>query len=164
LDGQEVRMTGSRRCFLVLVMSWLVAGGGWSPLAAQQRAPTPDVAVYVPALSDTTNRDLRAVAETCATRLVAQLTAESLVVVRRPPLDLVNLARARPARFAMVGKLEVREGKYSLEWDLVEVATGDELRAYFVGPALSDLINQAGPMAQRIRAAIREYSAGDRKP
>jgi len=153
-------MTESRRLYLALVASSLLAAGGWPALAAQQRTATPDVAVYVPLLSDTTNRDLRAVAETCVVRLVAKLAAESLVVVRRPPLDLVNLARARPARFAMVGKLELQEGKYSLEWNLVEVATGDELRAYFVGPALSDLIDQAGPMAQRIRAAIREREAG----
>ena len=157
-------MTESRRCFLVLLTSSLLTASAWSALAAQERAHTPDVAVYLPVLSDTSNRDLRAVAETCVARLVMQLAAESLVVVRRPPRDLVDLARARPARFAMVGKLELQEGKYSLEWDLIEVATGDELRAYFVGPGSADQLNQAGPMAQRIRAAIREYSAGDRKP
>lgn len=153
-------MTESRRCLLVLLTWSLLTASGWSALAAQQRAPTPDIAVYVPTLSDTTNRDLRAVAETCVTRLVAQLAAESLAVVRRPPLDLVNLTRAHPARFAMVGKLELQEGKYSLEWDLIEVATGDELRAYFVGPGSADQVTQVGPMAQRIRAVIREYSAG----
>ena len=156
-------MTESRRWSLVLLAS-LVTGSGWSALAAQQPAHTPDVAVYLPVLSDTTNRDLRAVAETCVARLVMKLAAESLVVVRRPPRDLMDLARARPARFAMVGKLELQKGKYSLEWDLIEVATGDELRAYFVGPGSADQLNQAGPLAQRIRAAIREYSAGDRKP
>jgi hypothetical protein len=153
-------MTGSRSRFLVLVSSSLLGGSVGSALAGQQRAATPDVAVYLPALSDTTNRELRAVAETCVTRLVAQLAAESLVVVRRPPLDLVNLARARPARFAMVGKLELREGKYSLEWDLLEVATGDELRSYFAGPALAGVMELAGAMAPRVRAAIREREAG----
>ena len=117
-------MTESRRCFLVLLTSSLLAAGGWSALTAQQPAHTPDIAVYLPVLSDSTNRNLRAVAESCVTRLVAQLAAESLVVVRRPPIDLVNLARARPARFAMVGKLELQAGKYSLEWNLLEVATG----------------------------------------
>ena len=153
-------MTESRRCFLVLLTSSLLAATGWSAVAAQQRAQAPDVAVYLPVLSDTTNRDLRAVAETCVARLVMKLAAESLVVVRRPPLDLVNLARARPARFAMVGKLELREGKYSLEWNLVEVSTGDELRAYFAGPALAGAMDLAGAMAPRVRAAIREREAG----
>ncbi len=157
-------MTESRRCFLVLLTSSLLTASGWSALTAQQRPQTPDVAVYLPVLSDTTNRDLRAVAETCVARLVMKLAAESLVVVRRPPRDLVDLARARPARFAITGKLELREGKYSLEWNLVEVATGDELRAYYGGPALADLIDLAAPAAPRIRAAIREASAGDRRP
>jgi TolB-like protein len=148
-------MIESRRLSFLLVVSSLLSGG-WSALAAQQRAPTPDIAVYVPALSDTTNRDLRAVAESCVTRLVAKLAAESLVVVRRPSIDLVNLARARPARFAMVGKLELQAGKYSLEWDLVDVTTGDELRAYAAGPALASVLDIADAMAPRIRAAIRE--------
>lgn len=156
-------MIGSRRCLLVLLTSSLLTGSGWSALAAQQRAQTPDVAVYLPVLSDTTNRDLRAVAETCVARLVTKLAAESLVVVRRPSRDLVDLARARPARFAITGKLELREEKYSLEWSLVEVATGDELRASFGGPTLADVIDLAAPAAPRIRAAIREASAGDRK-
>ena len=156
-------MIGSRRCLLVLLTSSLPTGSGWSALAAQQRAQTPDVAVYLPVLSDTTNRDLRAVAETCVARLVTKLAAESLVVVRRPSRDLADLARARPARFAITGKLELREEKYSLEWSLVEVATGDELRAYFGGPTLADVIDLAAPAAPRIRAAIREASAGDRK-
>jgi hypothetical protein len=151
-------MTESRRLFLALLTSSPLVGG-WPALTAQQRGAIPDVAVYPPALSDTTNRELRAVAESCVVRLVAKLTAETLVVVRRPPIDLVNLTRARPARFAMVGKLELKDG-YSLEWNLLDVSTGDELRAYFVGPALSDLLDQAGPMAQRIRAAIREREAG----
>ena len=86
-------MIGSRRCLLVFLTSSLLTGSGWSALAAQQRAQTPDVAVYLPVLSDTTNRDLRAVAETCVARLVTKLAAESLVVVRRPSRDLVDLAR-----------------------------------------------------------------------
>jgi hypothetical protein len=148
---------------MAFVISSLLAGV-WSPLPAQQRARTPDVAVYLPVLSDATNRDLRAVAETCVVRLVARLAAETLAVVRRPPIDLVDLPRARPARFAMTGKLELQAGKYSLEWDLVEVATGDELRAYYGGPALADVIDLAGLAAPRIHAAIREHSAPAGKP
>jgi hypothetical protein len=153
-------MTEFRRCVLVLLTSSLLTGSGWSALAAQQRPHTPDVAVYLPVLSDTTNRDLRALAESCVVRLVAKLAAETLVVVRRPPMDLVDLTRARPARFAMVGKLELQAGKYSLEWNLLEVATGDELRSYFAGPALAGMMELGGAIAPRVRAAIREREAG----
>lgn len=156
-------MTASRRFSFAFVMYSLLAGA-WSTLAAQHRARMPDVAVYLPVLSDTTNRDLRAVAESCVARLMTGLAAETLVVVRRPPLDLVDLARTRPARFAMVGKLSLQEGKYSLEWNLVDVATGDELRSYFAGPALTDLLSLAGPAAPRIHAAIRERAAAGHQP
>lgn len=156
-------MIAFRRLCLALVMSSLCAGE-WSALAAQHRARMPDVAVYLPALSDTANRDLRAVAESCVVRLMTGLAAETLVVVRRPPIDLVDLARARPSRYAMVGKLSLQEGKYSLEWNLVDVATGDELRSYFAGPALADLLSLAAPAASRIHAAIREQTAAERKP
>lgn len=138
----------------------LLVGVGTPTLAAQQPGATPprrpDVAVYSFALSDSTHGGLRALAESCVTRLVARLAAESLTVTRRPPLDLVDLRRARPARYAMVGTLELAAGKYSLEWDLVEVDTGDELRAYFAGPSAADILGSPVLAAPRIAAAIRE--------
>jgi TolB-like protein len=136
---------------------------GSSSLAAQQPRATPshrpDVAVYSLTLSDSTNGSLRALAESCVARLVVQLAAESLTVTRRPPLDLVDLRRVRPARFAMVGTLALAAGKYSLEWDLVEVDTGDELRAYFAGPSAANILGIPVAAAPRIAAAIRERVA-----
>lgn len=132
-------------------------------LAAQQPGATPsrrpDVAVYSLTLSDSTNGNLRALAESCVARLVVQLAVESLTVRRRPPLDLVDLRRVRPARFAMVGTLALAAGKYSLEWDLVEVDTGDELRAYFAGPSVANILGSPVAAAPRIANAIRERDA-----
>jgi len=141
----------------------LLALVGAPLLAAQQPGATPsrppDVAVYSLTLSDSTIGNLRALAESCVARLVVQLAAESLTVRRRPPLDLVDLRRVRPARFAMVGTLALAAGKYSLEWDLVEVDTGDELRAYFAGPSAADILGSPVLAAPRIAAAIRERDA-----
>lgn len=136
---------------------------GTPTLAAQQPGATParrpDVAVYSLTLADSTNGSLRALAESCVARLVVQLAAESLTVTRRPPLDLVDLRRARPALFAMVGTLRLVAGKYSLEWDLVEVESGDELRAYFAGPSEANILASPVAAAPRIAAAIRERVA-----
>jgi TolB-like protein len=146
------------RCSVLLLV--LV---GTPTLAAQQPGATPsrrpDVAVYSLTLSDSANSGLRALAESCVTRLVVQLAAESLTVTRRPPLDLVDLRRARPARFAIVGTLRLAAGKYSLEWDLVEVDSGDELRAYFAGPSAANILGSPVAAAPRIAAAIRERDA-----
>jgi hypothetical protein len=147
----------------------LLALIGWSSLGAQQRAAAPsripDVAVYALTLSGPADASGRALADSCVARLVRQLEAESLSVVRPPPLDLKDLRRARPARFAMVGKLEFASGKYSLEWSLLEIETGDELRSYFAGPGAAEVITLADAAAPRIAAAIREQVAGpSRRP
>ena len=146
------------RCSLLLLVVV-----GTPTLAAQQPGPAPprrpDIAVYSFALSDSTDGGLRALAESCVTRLALRLAAESLTVTRRPPLDLVDLRRARPARYAMVGTLELAAGKYSLEWTLVEVETGDELRTYFAGPSAAEILGSAVLAAPRIAAAIRERDA-----
>ena len=150
-------MTTLRLSVLLLVVV------GTPTLAAQQPSATPprrpDIAVYSFALSDSTNGGLRALAESCVTRLAVRLAAESLTVTRRPPLDLVDLRRARPARYAMVGTLELAAGKYSLEWALVEVDTGDELRTYFAGPSAAEILGSPVLAAPRIAAAIRERDA-----
>ena len=135
---------------------------GWVTLAAQQPGATasrlPDLAVYALTLSDPADSGLRAFAESCVARLVVRLAAESLTVVRRPPIDLKDLRRARAARYAMTGKLELKDGQYSMEWSLVEIETGDELRAYFAGPARAHILGMADA-APRIIAAIRERDA-----
>jgi hypothetical protein len=59
----------------------------------------------------------------------------------------------------MVGTLALAAGKYSLEWDLVEVDTGDELRAYFAGPSAANILGIPVAAAPRIAAAIRERVA-----
>jgi protocatechuate 3,4-dioxygenase beta subunit len=136
---------------------------GATSLAAQQPggAPPrlPDVAVYPLSLSDSANAGLRALAESCVVRLVVRLAAERITAVRRPSLDLVDLRRARPARFAMVGTLGLAAREFSLEWNLVEVDSGDELRTYFIGPSTADVLAGPTAAAPRIATAIRERVA-----
>jgi len=129
------------------------------PASAQQAAMVvrpADVAIYPLTLADTANAGLRVLRDSCAGLMARRLTAERLVVMRRP-VPLRELRRAKTARFAITGTLAVEEGKYSTELSLVDVASNEELRSYFSGPdSLACRVPEAA--AARIASVIREAS------
>ena len=70
--------------------------------------------------------ELRRVADDCLAQLATALAAKSVKVARLAALDEKTVARAKPARWAVLGKLERKKDTISAELRLMEVATGDE--------------------------------------
>lgn len=99
--------------------------------ASAQQPATPDVALAPFAVVADQNGDLRRVADDCLEQLATALTAKGVKVARLQKLDEKTMATARPARWAVLGKFERQKDAISVELRLMEVATGDEMRAYF---------------------------------
>jgi len=57
----------------------------------------------------------------------------------------------------MVGTLALAAREYSLEWKLVEVDSGDELRTYFIGPSAANILAGPAAAAPRIAAATETH-------
>lgn len=101
-----------------------------SHAGAQTAAPVAEVAVAPFAAEAGDDEAVRAQSQRCFERFAAALTATGIRVVRDPQLSQENL-RSIPAFWAVLGRLDHKEGQFRLELRLLEVKSGDELRSYF---------------------------------
>ena len=138
------------------VLAWSMAAGG-----ASGQSPNADVALAPFAVTGDKAKELRPVADDCLAQLATALAGKSVKVSRLPTLDEKTLERAKPARWAVLGKLERKKDSISAELRLMEVATGDEMRSYFHTSADPKEIVALGPRAaDRIAAFVKEQRAG----
>jgi hypothetical protein len=138
------------------VLAWSMAVGG-----ASGQSPNADIALAPFAVAGDKANELRPVSDDCLGQLAAALAAKGVKVSRLPSLDEKTLERARPARWAVLGKLERKKDSISAELRLMEVATGDEMRSYFHTSADPKEIAALGTRAaDRIAAFVKEQRAG----
>lgn len=127
-----------------------------APSLPAQRAPAraPDVAVLPLTLEPAGDSGLARLADSCLAHLVRALAAETLTVARRT--SLAAAPGLPPARFAIKGTLKREGDTFSVELDLIDAASGDELRSYFnSGKLPADITGVADLAAPRIARAIR---------
>jgi hypothetical protein len=134
------------------VVAWSMAGG-----AASGQSSNADVALAPFVVAGDKANELRPVADDCLAQLAAALAGKGVKVARLPALDEKTLARAKPARWAVLGRLERKKDTIAAELRLLEVATGDEMRSYFHTSADPKEITALGARAaDRIAAFVKE--------
>ncbi|HET8622718.1 MAG TPA: hypothetical protein VFM14_04085 [Gemmatimonadales bacterium] len=129
-----------------------------APLHAQN--PRPQVAVAPFSVESDSTGAVRAVAEACLDGLVSELRAKGITVVQHAQLSETKLAAARPALVAVLGKFRREGAQYPGDLRLMEVQSGEELRAYFTNdkdPAAAAKSGQAA--AGRIASVLKELKA-----
>ena len=108
----------------------LLAFAGSSAPGSPPRAPA-GVAVAPFTVENDSAGVLRDVADRCLERLVAGLAAKGVTVTQRAQLSAEKLDAARPARWAVLGHLERKNGQFQAELRLLDVESAEELRSYF---------------------------------
>jgi hypothetical protein len=136
-------------------LSVMVAG------ASSAQSGNPEVALAPFAVAGARAGDLRPTADECLERLAAALAAKSVKVSRLASLDEKTLARARPARWAVLGRLERVNDSVRAELRLMEVATGDEMRSYFnTSSDPKEIVALGARAAERIAVFVGEKRSG----
>jgi hypothetical protein len=126
---------------------------------------SPEVAVAPFAVVEDSTGALRSAADACLDRLAAVLVAKGIRVVRLASLEERDLPRARPARWAVLGRFSWREGRAQAELRLMAVGTGEELRFYHnADPDPQKLAALGGAAAERIAVLVRETRSTSSRP
>lgn len=100
---------------------------------------------------------VRAVADKCLAALVAGLKVKGVVVAEHPQLSEKKLDAARPALVVVLGQFTREGGQYSGELRLLEVASGEELRSYFINDKNPGAIAKSCEAAAgRIAGVVKE--------
>lgn len=125
--------------------------------ASAQQPASADVALAPFAVVADQKGDLRRVADDCLEQLATALAAKGVRVARLQKLDEKTIATAKPARWAVLGRFERLKGSISVELRLMEVATGDEMRAFFHTSAdPKEIAAVGGRVADRIALFVKE--------
>jgi hypothetical protein len=127
-----------------------------SHAGAQTAKATVDVIVGPFIVESDKDAALRAAAESCSARLAAALTAKGVKVARDPQLTQTNLKKAA-ALWAMLGRLERKEGQAHLGLLLLDVQSGEELRSYYGSDKAPQVVcGTAEKAAERVAVFVNE--------
>lgn len=142
------------RCLYLLAATTLVLALG-PDVDAQTPKLVSDV-VVAPLVVESGNDALRTVSNSCVEQLVAALKLKGVAVARDPQLTQKNLKSAA-APWAVLGRLDRKEGQFTLELQLLEVQSGDEMRSYFNSDKdPQGACRTVGKVAERIAAFVKE--------
>lgn len=116
-----------------------------------------EVALFPLTVTPSRDSTLVRLADSCITLLTGKLRALGVTVVRRTSAAPKDWSAFRAAPFAITGTVARLPDGIDVELDLLDAATGDELRAYlYRGPELNNLLRLGEGAGERIKAAIRE--------
>jgi hypothetical protein len=129
-----------------------------TPTAADgQSREMADVAVAPFAVESDGDKALRTTGDACLERLVQGLSDLGVAVLRRPELSERTLTSARPAPWALLGRVARENGVIAVELRLMDVASGEELRSYFNSDKDPQIAANVGKAAAgRIAAFVKE--------
>ena len=148
---------------MVTLRVWLAGGVlAWSMAAGELsgQPPNADIALAPFTVAGDKANELRPVADDCLGQLATALAGKGVKVSRLPSLDEKTRARAKPARWAVLGKVERKKDMISAELRLLDVASGEEMRSYFHTSADPKEIAAMGARAaDRIAAFVKEQRA-----
>jgi len=146
----------SRLILIACALTFAISSG-----ASPMQPANSDVALAPFAVVGDQSGDLRKVADQCLEQLAAALSAKGVKVARQPSLDEKTLARAKPARWAVIGRFERAKDAIKAELRLMEVATGDEMRSYFNASAdPKEIVALGARAAERIALFVQEHRSG----
>lgn len=149
---------------MLIVQSILVGSalmGVLSIAGSPMQPPNPELAVAPFAVIGDKAGDLRAVADECLEQLAKALSAKGVSVARHSSLDDRTLSRAKPARWAVLGRFEREKNSIRAELRLMEVSTGDEMRSYFNSSSdPKEIVALGARAAERIAVFVQEKRAG----
>jgi hypothetical protein len=146
---RHVRLLATATLILVL----------FSDARAQTSQSVNDVIVGPFVVTSDSSDALRAAAENCAARLAAALKAKGIAVARDPQQTEKNL-NAASASWALLGRLDRKEGQFRLELRLMEVKSGDELRSYFGADKDPQAVcSTAEKAAERVAAFVKQQKS-----
>jgi len=145
----------------MMTLRLILVGCALSPALWSAGAPLqprdPDIALAPFAVVGAQARDLRPIADDCLERLAMALAAKGVRVAKVPSLDEKTIARAKPARWAVLGRFEVVKDVIQAELRLMEVSTGDEMRSYSNGMAeAKEVAAFSTRVAERIALFLEE--------
>jgi hypothetical protein len=128
-----------------------------------QASPAVDVVVAPFSVDRDSSGVLRALADTCLDHLINGLKTKGIAVERRPQLSEKKLDAARPAHWAVLGRLTRDAGQFQAELRLLDVESGEELRSYFNADKNPAAIIKFGELAAvRIANVIEEQKGSHR--
>ncbi|HYC33353.1 MAG TPA: hypothetical protein VEB59_13765 [Gemmatimonadales bacterium] len=134
-----------------------------APLAAQTTGGAGTVFVVAPDVAGSRDEALSRLAQRFTARLIQSLGQAEVATMRVERARLDSLLRARAAGLALDATLGGPENRRSAQLRLIDVATGDELRAYMFGPGDDEgVLGLAERAAPRIAAAMKEEQRTDR--
>jgi hypothetical protein len=144
-------------------MVLLVLAPSTSGAPARQPSPAADVVVAPFSVDRDSAGVLRALADTCLDHLINGLKTKGIAVERRPELSEKKLDAARPAPWALLGRLARDAGQFQAELRLLDVESGEELRSYFNADKNPAAIIKFGELAAvRIANFIEEQKGSHR--
>jgi len=153
-------MVNSRLILIACAMNAAISSGV-SPI----QPSNPEVALAPFAVIGDQGGDLRKVADQCLEQLAASLSAKNVKVAKLPGLDEKTLARAKPARWAVLGRFARVKEIVQIELRLMEVSTGDEIRSYSNGISSPNEISVFSTrVADRIALFVQEHRSGSGAP
>jgi hypothetical protein len=145
--------------FLRLIATVTLATTFSAHAVAQTAKSQADVVVGPFIVNNDKDDALRAASESCSARLAAALTAKGVAVARDPQLTEKNL-KAASAPWALLGRLDRKEGQFQLELRLMEVKSGEELRSYFGADKDPQAVcTTAEKAAERVAAFVKEQKS-----
>jgi hypothetical protein len=150
------------RSFLVALASIGLAVAVAGPLAAQRASGGgPELLVLAPEIEGSADTALARLAQRFTARILQGLAQAKVRAVRTERGLLDSLRGAKAAGFALDASLTGEPGRFSAQLRLLELASGDELRAYMFGPGDADgVLGLADRAPPRIAAAMAEARDG----
>ena len=147
--------------FRILAAAAALLGAAAGPLTAQRGGDADKVRVVAPEVAPSRDEALARLAQRLTTRLLDRLSAVKVAAVRTERATFDSLQRAKAAGLAIDASLSGEKDRMSAQLRLVDLRTGDELRAYLFGPGDEQgVLGLADRAAPRIAAAVEETRAG----
>ena len=141
-----------RGAVAVLVVAVALAA---APAEAQRAGGAPQLLLLAPEVDASRDTALARLAQRFTARVLQSLTAAEVPAARAERGLLDSLREAGAAPFVLDASLSGDPGRYSAQLRLVELASGNEVRAYLFGPGDAEgVLGLADRAAPRVAATI----------
>ena len=126
-----------------------------APLVAQGKADA--LLVVAPDMADSRDEALARLGQRFTARLLQSLAQAKVAAVRTERTRFDSLQHAKAPRLAIDASLSGEKDRLTAQLRLIDVRTGDELRAYMFGPGDEEgVLGLADRAAPRIAKAVAE--------
>ena len=132
-----------------------------APLVAQGPSKADALLVVAPDMADSRDEALARLGQRFTARLLQSLARAKVAAVRTERTRFDSLQHAKAAGLAIDASLSGEKDHLTAQLRLIDVRTGDELRAYMFGPGDEEgVLGLADRAAPRIAKAVEETRSG----